>query len=128
MDPNTSFYNPREVEFSCSNTPSYPSFHLNKQKNRKNESTAATAAAIARAFEMLSNIESYSDAESVMPSPSPAPMSKGNTPCRMRQLRVTDSPFPILKEDEVVDGRVDEEAEEFIKRFYQQLMVQQREI
>ena len=77
---------------------------------------------------MLSNIESYSDAESEMPTPSPALMSKGNTPCRMRQLRVTDSPFPVLKEEEVVDGRVDEEAEEFIKRFYQQLKIQQKEI
>ena len=129
MDPNTSFYNPQEVEFSCSNTPSYPSFHLNKRKNRKNESAAAAAAAIARAFEMLSDIENCSDAESsVMPSPSPALMlSTLGSNCRtVKQLRVTDSPFPILREDEVADGRVDKEAEEFIKKFYQQLKIQQR--
>ena len=110
-NPAAFFYSPREVEFSCSNTPSYPPPHVHKQKNR-NSIEEASAASIARAFEMMSEEINYSVAESVVPSPS---------------LRVTDSVFPI-KEDEEVDNddRVDRQAEDFIRRFYEQLRVQQR--
>jgi hypothetical protein len=40
-----------------------------------------------------------------------------------RQLRVTDSPFPV--DSEGVDEHVDAEADNFIKRFYEQLRMQQ---
>ena len=128
MDPNLSFYNPREVEFSCSNTPWIHHVGSGRRKHRKNNYSNCdyeAVAAIAKAFEMLNNHE-ISDVESVLPSPSPAPVlgGFGKSPMVVRQLRITDSPFPI-KEDEVADGKVDKEAEEFIRRFYEQLRVQQ---
>ncbi|KAJ6793981.1 Uncharacterized protein M6B38_233345 [Iris pallida] len=134
MDPNLSFYDPREVEFSCSNTPSYPSLAKHGKKrhhcgHRDYDYEAATA--IAKAFEIL-NAEAASAAasdlepsSSVAPSPMRTPMWRfGKSPAAVRQLRITDSPFPI-KEDEVADGEVDKEAEEFIRRFYEQLRRQQ---
>lgn len=41
----------------------------------------------------------------------------------VRQLRITDSPFPLKEEG---DSQVDKEAEEFIKRFYKDLKLQKR--
>ncbi|RWV77760.1 hypothetical protein GW17_00061372 [Ensete ventricosum] len=58
-----------------------------------------------------------SDAESVVPSPSPA---------GARQLRITDSPFPLTEDEEAACQHIDQEAEEFIRRFYEQLRLQQR--
>lgn len=133
MDPNHSFYDPREVEFSCSNTPSYP-VNITRRKNHHHRSNKnysydyEAVAAIAKAFEMLNKSSNntaadMSDSESVLPSPSPM-IAFGKSPAKMvRQLRITDSPFPI-KEDEVADGRVDKEADEFIRRFYEQLRMQ----
>ncbi|ONK80397.1 uncharacterized protein A4U43_C01F17210 [Asparagus officinalis] len=128
MDPNLSFYNPREVEFSCSNTPCRP--HRKNRYNHHNRNYSydyEAFVAIAKALEMLNgnsnnNICEVSDAESVAPSPMIA-FGK-STPLTVRQLRITDSPFP-LKEDEVNDGKIDKEADDFIKRFYKQLRMQQ---
>ncbi|KAJ8491688.1 hypothetical protein OPV22_013409 [Ensete ventricosum] len=126
-DPDLSLYDTKEVEFSCSNTPSYPSFLLfAKRKNRhRHHCYDLDFAAMARELEKLS--AEISDAESsAVASPSPAPMwSFGKSPAAVRQLRITDSPFPIREEDGEADGRVDREAEEFIKRFYEQLRLQQ---
>ncbi|CAL9773102.1 unnamed protein product [Musa acuminata subsp. burmannicoides] len=126
MDPNRSFYSPKAVEFSCSNTPSRPSFHAIKRKNRhRHYDYDYDAVAVAKAFEILNS--QVSDAESVMASPSPSPMnwSFGKSPAGARQLRITDSPFPLNEEGEEVGTHIDQEAEEFIKRFYQQLRLQQ---
>ncbi|MCL7024043.1 hypothetical protein MKW94_004302 [Papaver nudicaule] len=41
----------------------------------------------------------------------------------VRQLRITDSPFPLKNNDDE-DCHVDEEAEEFIEKFYKQLRLQ----
>ncbi|XP_049399520.1 uncharacterized protein LOC125863373 [Solanum stenotomum] len=38
-----------------------------------------------------------------------------------RQLRVTDSPFPVRDEVEEMDNHVDEKADEFISKFYRNL-------
>ncbi|XP_008791574.1 uncharacterized protein LOC103708427 [Phoenix dactylifera] len=128
MDPNLSFYNPREVEFSCSDTPAYPSFFTAKRKHRhRHDCYNHDVAAIAKAFEILNS--EVSDTESLMASPSPAPIwsSFGRSPAVVRQLRITDSPFPIREEEEEeeeADGQVDRAAEEFIKRFYEQLRLQ----
>ncbi|KAL4560001.1 hypothetical protein LXL04_032149 [Taraxacum kok-saghyz] len=46
---------------------------------------------------------------------SPALMGSGKSPI-VKQLRITDSPFPVSNGDE--DGEVDEAAEKFIMRFY----------
>jgi hypothetical protein len=160
VDPALALYDPRgnrEVEFSCSNTPSYPSFHLiptGKRRRRGNRRTNRgangdqpgwfnyDAADIAKAFEILNNSEQLlsSDVDDAsargteQPSPlalvaTPSPAlwaSFGRTPAHVRQLRITDSPFP-LRDDAAPpgDGQVDVEAEEFIKRFYEQLSKQQ---
>lgn len=121
MDPNLSFYNPREVEFSCSNTP----IQKNRSKNYSYDFEAFIA--IAKTFEVLNsnnnnNMNEVSDAESV--APSPMILFGKSTPVTVRQLRITDSPFPV-KEDEVSDGKIDKEADDFIKRFYKQLRMQQ---
>ncbi|MCI46743.1 hypothetical protein A2U01_0067984 [Trifolium medium] len=39
----------------------------------------------------------------------------------VRQLRVTDSPFPLRDDDEKDGDQVDKAAEDFINRFYSQL-------
>jgi hypothetical protein len=146
----------REVEFSCSNTPSYPSFQLiptGKSRRRRNNRRTQRgangdqpgwynydASDIARVFEILNNSEqllSSSDDHALAtgtehPSPialvaTPSPAlwaSFGLTPAHVKQLRITDSPFP-LRDDAVGNGEVDLEAEEFIKKFYEQLRKQQ---
>ncbi|CAL9199499.1 uncharacterized protein LOC135596022 [Musa acuminata AAA Group] len=131
MDPDFSFYNNKEIEFSCSNTPSYPSFFLTaKRKNRQRHGCYdIDVTALAQQLEMLSTEISEAESSamaSASPSPSPAPMwSVGKSPAAVRQLRVTDSPFPMMDGDGEADGRVDREAEEFIKRFYEKLRLQQ---
>ncbi|XP_072965424.1 uncharacterized protein [Typha angustifolia] len=124
MDPNLSFSNPREVEFSCSNTPSYPLFHLKRRKHRHrnnnvNEYSDYDVAEMAKVFDILNS--EASDAESAAATPM---WSFGKSPAVVRQLRITDSPFPIREEEGEADGRVDQEAEEFIRRFYEQLRLQ----
>ena len=52
---------------------------------------------------------------------SPALPGFGRSPM-VRQLRVTDSPFPVGEEDK--DNQVDKAAEDFIKRFYKELRKQ----
>ena len=49
---------------------------------------------------------------------SPALPGFGRSPM-VRQLRITDSPFPLKDIDG--DGEVDKAAEEFIERFYNEL-------
>ncbi|XP_062229003.1 uncharacterized protein LOC133926877 [Phragmites australis] len=160
LDPALAVYDPRgarEVEFSCSNTPSYPSLHLiptGKRRRRRNNRRTHRgangaepgwynydAADIARVFEILNNNEQLlSDAGdgssgagaeqpsslAVLATPSPALWASfDRTPAHVRQMRITDSPFP-LRNDAVGDGgQVDREAEEFIKKFYEQLRTQQ---
>ncbi|KAF0915960.1 hypothetical protein E2562_000596 [Oryza meyeriana var. granulata] len=51
-------------------------------------------------------------------------LSLGRSPAGARQLRVTDSPFPV-EPPEGVDGRVDDKATDFIEWFRQQLLQQQ---
>ncbi|CAL9168679.1 unnamed protein product [Musa hybrid cultivar] len=128
MDPDRSFYSPKEVQFSCSSTPSFPSLHAIKRRSRhRRYDYDYDAAAMAKAFEILEYSEPW-DAEPVMASPSPAPMvwDLGSSPAGVRQLRITDSPFPLKEEEEEeAGGRIDQEAEQFIKRFYEHLRLQQ---
>ncbi|WOL09139.1 hypothetical protein Cni_G17892 [Canna indica] len=137
MDPNRSFYSPREVEFSCSNTPSYPSLHAIKRKARYHHHHHRPrydydAAAVAKALEILNSELSDAEEEPSVASPSPAPANYwsnfGKSPAGVRQLRITDSPFPLKEEEEEeeeMEGCIDQEAEEFINKFYEQLRLQQ---
>ncbi|KAI8544502.1 hypothetical protein RHMOL_Rhmol08G0301800 [Rhododendron molle] len=56
---------------------------------------------------------------------SPALPGFGRTPMA-RQLRITDSPFPLRDGDSSGDSHVDEAAEEFISRFYKELKKQNK--
>lgn len=136
-----SFYgHPREVEFSCTTTPSYPPHYglfpfaggKGRGRGRGGEYGGLDAAAVARAFEMLSaevDVAAGGGA-SVAPSPAvatPSPMLAwimGRSPAGVRPLRVTDSPFPAVPEDGGCGERVDAEADDFIRKFYEQLRMQ----
>ncbi|XP_059302536.1 uncharacterized protein LOC132054570 [Lycium ferocissimum] len=103
-------------EFSCSNS---PAFHLPFNLNKRNKHTHDAPAiehddvlmmnsAVLKALEMLQS-----------ETASPALPGFGRTPT-VRQLRVTDSPFP-LRDAEGGISHVDEKADEFISRFYTDL-------
>ncbi|EHA8590496.1 hypothetical protein COCNU_scaffold019505G000010 [Cocos nucifera] len=127
MDVNTAFYSPKEIQFSCSNTPSHPFLYSTKRRNRRHRDYYynCKVAAIAKAFEIL-NSEILETTDVAVASASPeSEWSYGKSPVVVRQLRVTDSPFPTREEEEEVDDRIDSEAEEFIRRFYEQLRLQQ---
>jgi hypothetical protein len=76
----------------------------------------ATMSAMKAVLEML-NINDQTIVEA-----SPALPGFGRSPM-VRQLRVTDSPFPLQNDDEK-DNQVDKAAEDFINRFYSQLRKQ----
>lgn len=132
---------PNEYEFSCSNSPAnnnFPNFHLpfhlsssnNKRKNNMNLFSSCahvrhqtqdlefddnfTVQAVLKALEMMQS-------QAPSPSPSPALPGFGKSPM-VRQLRITDSPFPLRDVDE--DSHVDEAAEKFIQKFYKDLRLQ----
>ncbi|KAL6864901.1 hypothetical protein ACP4OV_016052 [Aristida adscensionis] len=137
-----SFYgHPREVEFSCTTTPSYPHYGggifpfkgRGGGGGRRGEYGGLDAAAVARAFEMLSaEVEagggSATPAVAGVATATPSPMVAwilGRSPAGVRPLRVTDSPFPAVPEDGGAGGeRVDAEADDFIRKFYEQLRLQ----
>lgn len=101
-----------EYEFSCSNSPapfSLFSFHKKHHYSKAEDvDMMAVNAAVLKAMEMIHSETS-----------SPALPGFGRSPM-VRQLRVTDSPFPLSSvEDE--DNHVDEAAEQFISRFYNDL-------
>ncbi|KAH6822106.1 hypothetical protein C2S53_017717 [Perilla frutescens var. hirtella] len=99
-----------EYEFSCSSSPNFRlPFHLNKRKQSSHAPPPPfDSNAMAAALEMISSAAAASPA---LPGFGPSPM--------VRQLRITDSPFPLRDAEE--DHRVDEAAEEFITKFYKDL-------
>ncbi|XP_020228847.1 uncharacterized protein LOC109809853 [Cajanus cajan] len=113
----------REYEFSCTNTPN----NLFTKRHRHNpfftcahapptlDDDAATANAIKSVLEMLNN------EAAVEASPAAALPGLGRSPLVVRQLRVTDSPFPLANSEDDRDHQVDKAAEEFIRRFYKNL-------
>ncbi|GLU14441.1 hypothetical protein SLE2022_310110 [Rubroshorea leprosula] len=125
-----SFVGSREYEFSCSSTPNYAfPFHFSKRKSTSSyhnffacaheptieEDEASTLNAVKVVLEMLNNHE-------IMVEASPALPGFGRTPL-VRQLRITDSPFPSSDSDED-NGIVNKKAEEFINKFYKDLKKQ----
>ncbi|KAJ9179243.1 hypothetical protein P3X46_011053 [Hevea brasiliensis] len=123
---------PHEYEFSCSNTPMYSlHFHVNKRRHHNNFFSCAfhapptldddvpTMNAVKLALEMLNN-----NNNEVMVEASPMLPGFGRSPM-VRQLRITDSPFP-LRDVNDDNGIVDKKAEEFIERFYKELRQQQQ--
>uniref|UniRef100_A0A0D9UXY0 Uncharacterized protein n=1 Tax=Leersia perrieri TaxID=77586 RepID=A0A0D9UXY0_9ORYZ len=136
----SSFYhhNPRDVEFSCTTTPTpslssfAPGAWFRGGRSRHAGGGGGgygglDASVVARVFEML-NTSEVAASPSMMGGATPSPLlalSLGRSPAGARQLRVTDSPFPVEPAEGVeVDGRVDDKATDFIKRFRQQLLQQ----
>ncbi|KAL0319298.1 UNVERIFIED_CONTAM: hypothetical protein Sangu_2086000 [Sesamum angustifolium] len=108
-DPQLAYPDPvNEYEFSCSNSPAFHlPFHLNK---RKRSHKPVDGDLLAAALEVVNSSAA-----------SPALPGFGRTPM-VRQLRITDSPFPLRDVEE--DSHVDEAAEKFIKKFYRDLRQQ----
>ncbi|KAK4413840.1 hypothetical protein Salat_2796800 [Sesamum alatum] len=109
LDRHLSFPND-EYEFSCSNSPAYPIFHLSKRK--RSRPAPEEDLIMAAAMEMINSAAA-----------SPALPGFGRSPAGVRQLRVTDSPFPLSGIDED-NQHVDEAAEKFIMKFYKDLRQQ----
>ncbi|KAF5194454.1 Golgin candidate [Thalictrum thalictroides] len=104
-DAHLSYISPREYEFSCSNTPAFRFHASSKHKRHHHKGQISTSSGIRRMFEMLNN-------EAIEASPLMVFPGIGKSPL-VRQLRITDSPFPVGDCD--VDSHVDKEAEEFIE-------------
>lgn len=104
-------------EFSCSNSPAYvptfhlPSFHINKRKH-SHAPPPVDGDLLAAALEMINSAAASPD----LPGFGPSTM--------VRQLRITDSPFPLSDARIDEDNHVDEAAEEFIMKFYKDLKTQ----
>ncbi|XP_057797241.1 uncharacterized protein LOC131013194 [Salvia miltiorrhiza] len=102
-----------DYEFSCSDTPTFRlPFHLNKRKT--SHAPPFDSDAMAAALEMFSSAA----ASPALPGFGPSPL--------VRQLRITDSPFPLREAEE--DNHVDEAAEEFITKFHNDLKRQNSKI
>jgi hypothetical protein len=122
-----SFISPCEYEFSCSNTPVNPLRHsgrrFSKSRQRHNDVSIRknNNIDVQKVFiEMMLNNEKV---ETVANSPLVTLPGFGKSPVG-RQLRVTDSPFPL--KDEGDSHLVDMAAEEFINNFYKNLNRQNR--
>ncbi|XAR50678.1 hypothetical protein NMG60_11005071 [Bertholletia excelsa] len=133
----------KEYEFSCRNTPAFP-FHLGGNKRTcthffpcahapatSDDDDAvidAPTAAMRKVLEMMNSEASPAFWQSPAvwdmirsELSSPALPGFGRTPST-RQLRITDSPFPLRGMDE--DADIDKAAEDFILRFYNELRQQ----
>ncbi|XWS18955.1 hypothetical protein CRYUN_Cryun32bG0089300 [Craigia yunnanensis] len=130
-----------EYEFSCSNTPNYifPFNLATKKKNSINnyyhhffaciharpthDDDVATMNAFKVVLEMLNDNDNNN---MVVEAAAASPMLPGfgQTPL-VRQLRITDSPFPLRDVDED-NGNVDKAAEDFINKFYKCLKQQNK--
>jgi hypothetical protein len=135
---NVSFKSPPcEYEFSCSNTPTYSlPFHINNKRRHHHhhnnffacafnappthdDHDMVTMNAVKLALELLNNNELPVPVEA-----SPMLPGFGRSPM-VRQLRITDSPFPLRDVDDD-NGLVNKKADEFIEKFYKELRKQKR--
>ncbi|CAN4100137.1 unnamed protein product [Withania somnifera] len=107
-------------EFSCSNSPAFHlPFNLNKRIN-KHYNHHATATDIEHDDVTMMNVAVWKALEMLQSeTASPALPGFGRTPI-VRQLRITDSPFPLTDAADTIT-HVDEKADEFISRFYRDL-------
>ncbi|CAK9153136.1 unnamed protein product [Ilex paraguariensis] len=111
-DSGMSFISPRlrEYEFSCSNSPAFPSFYPKRKHHFRQNVEDINV--VHKVFDLLNNYEMVEASPLTLPGFGPSPA--------VRQLRITDSPFP-LKDTEGDNTQVDMAAEEFIKKFYKVL-------
>ncbi|KEH27183.1 hypothetical protein MtrunA17_Chr6g0486761 [Medicago truncatula] len=116
----SSFVSPHDYEFSCSNNPAVIKFH-NKNKNHRHSCHHNDVSTMQKVLEILNDV----DATFSSPSPLVAFPGFGKSPIG-KKIRVTDSPFPLKDEEGDDHSHVDVAAEEFIKRFYKNLNLQQK--
>ncbi|XP_023739936.1 uncharacterized protein LOC111888060 [Lactuca sativa] len=129
------FISPREYEFSCSDTPLFHSKRKNNRHHyfasnhhhgalyrRSHKDYDLTVDNVKRVFDILNN---YEAATMVEPEKSPLTLLGFGGSQNVRQLRVTDSPFPVNNTEEDT-LQVDKAAEEFIKNFYNDLKQQKK--
>ncbi|KAJ7973803.1 Avr9/Cf-9 rapidly elicited protein [Quillaja saponaria] len=123
-DANLSFISPREYEFSCSNSPAYTNFYINKRNKHHhhlhNHFAKSTSTYRYDDVSTVNAVQNLSNEISVEASPLVTLPGFGKSPIG-KQLRITDSPFPLKDEG---DSLVDKAAEEFIKNFYKDLKFQ----
>ncbi|GAB4842292.1 hypothetical protein Ancab_012262 [Ancistrocladus abbreviatus] len=125
---------PREYEFSCSNTPSHYNFlpfHVSGKRKKSHYNSHQVTSTRTPPFELDEDVRSRvfelmcsNDAAGYEAAMSPIlpGLGFGKSPM-VRQLRITDSPFPLQYGGEE-DNHVDQAAEEFIQKFYKQLKQQ----
>ncbi|KAF8090726.1 hypothetical protein N665_0468s0004 [Sinapis alba] len=114
----------RDYEFSCSNTPANDPFaYMCKRKRRVHggyhDKEDAVSEAVKKVFELLGENDTSAAGAAAGESPLVSAFPA------VRQLRVTDSPFP-LDDGGDHDHVVDKAAEEFIKKFYKNLKLQKK--
>ncbi|KAL2539208.1 hypothetical protein Adt_00186 [Abeliophyllum distichum] len=111
---------PNEYEFSCSNRTAYPNFHLpfhlNKRRHNHHSRPFSSAHQPRQATE--DDLMTMNAVVRTLEMASPNLPCFGKSPM-VRQLRITDSPFPLQDFDD--DSRIDEAAEKFIMKFYHDL-------
>ena len=129
---------PQEYEFSCSNTPMYERYFTRKRKTHKpnyypndqyyvpsplplEESENVDLNEVNSMLEMILSNEGASSRSVLAASPLLPGLGYGRSPA-VRQLRITDSPFPVHSGED--DKKVDQAAEDFINKFYSQLKQQ----
>ncbi|KAM3383179.1 hypothetical protein P3S68_008754 [Capsicum galapagoense] len=123
----SSYITRREYEFSCSNSPVFPTYNK-RRRNRTYKSDEI--AVVQKVFDILNTTSTTYDAAgttTIASSYSPlALLGFGKSPNNVRKLRVTDSPFPLKDSEENYNSQVDKDAEEFIKKFYKELKQQKK--
>ena len=113
----------QEYEFSCSNTPLYRQYFTTHKRKTHHHNRHCHQYEAAVADLDINGVFEMMDTVAVEASPILPGLGFGRSPM-VRQLRITDSPFLVQNADE--DSHVDEAAEEFIQKFYSQLMQQQK--
>ncbi|KAK9666061.1 hypothetical protein RND81_14G157200 [Saponaria officinalis] len=107
-----------EYEFSCSNTPLYRQYFTTNKRSKNHHDKNYSIEDVNNMFDMMML---NSSEEIVAASPVSELRSGLGFHSAVKQLRITDSPFPLQSGENNGDKHVDEAAAEFIKRFYSQL-------
>ncbi|KAM0858222.1 hypothetical protein ACQ4PT_047969 [Festuca glaucescens] len=138
LDPALAVHEPsrsrREVEFSCCNTPFSAAAKSRGHHHRDADEDAwyygnYDAADVAKVFKMLNDggrlFDDGDDDALLAVAPATATPSPALQYSSRKLLRVTDSPFATSDSDSAGEQQqVDRKADEFIRRFYEQLRAQ----
>lgn len=125
-DIHTTFIQPRHYEFSFDDTPVFiPRRRKHRIKSNKDEHHQLTADSVKRVFDILNAYDRQTSTTFVEPEKSPLSLLGFGGGKNVRQLRVSDSPFPVNNNEEDT-LQVDKMAEEFIKNFYNELKQQKK--